>query len=136
MNSVLNAGLYLEKRSMAILGIMLFAVAIKIGMNIMLLPGYGVMGAAIATLVPCVLATLLSAFLSNKYIRIRIDLKDVLYYLLLSLCMFFIVKQIAVSTVWLSLLIKVFAGFMIISIGVLYREKEIVLFLKGKLKQL
>jgi O-antigen/teichoic acid export membrane protein len=133
LNSIFNAGLYLAKRTMTMLNIMLLAVAVKILMNILLLPAYGVTGAAISTLVPCVMVTLLNGLLSYKHISIRIDFRIILYYVILSFCMFLIVIQINMSRVWLALLTKVFIGCLIISIGVFCREREILEKLKYKL---
>jgi O-antigen/teichoic acid export membrane protein len=133
MNSVTNAGLYIAKRSMAILNIMLAAVALKIGMNIVLLPKYGVMGAAFSTLVPCVMTTIVGATLAHKYIRVKIDLKQTFYYVALSACMYFIVRLIATPIVGLSLALKIIAGIVIVAAGTLYKEKEILQLVRGKL---
>ena len=136
LNSIFNAGLYLAKRTMTMLGVMLLAVAVKVLMNILLLPAYGVMGAAVATLVPCALVTFLNALLSYKHISVKLDFKIVIYYMILSFCMFLIVMQINMSRVWLTLLTKVFVGCLIICAGALYREREIFEKLKRNLKRL
>jgi len=133
LNSIFNAGLYLAKRTMTMLIIMLIGVGLKVFMNILLLPAYGVIGGAISTLIPCAMVTLLNGLLSYKYIRVRVDFKIIIYYAILSLCMFLIVIQINMSKVWLTLPIKVFVGLAIISLGVLYREKEIMEKVKYKL---
>jgi O-antigen/teichoic acid export membrane protein len=131
--SIFNAGLYLAKRTTTMLSIMLLAVAVKVLMNILLLPAYGVMGAAISTLVPCAMVTFLNGLLSYKHIRVKMDFKIVIYYVILSFCMFLIVIQINMSRVWLTLLTKVFVGCLIIAAGALYREREILQKLKCKL---
>jgi O-antigen/teichoic acid export membrane protein len=133
LNSIFNAGLYLAKRTMTMLSVMLLAVAVNVFMNILLLPAYGVLGAAISTLVPCVMVIFLNGFLSYKYIRIKINFKVIIYYMILSSCMFLIVTQIHLSRVWLTLLTKVFVGCLIIAAGALYREREILEKLKYKL---
>jgi O-antigen/teichoic acid export membrane protein len=133
LNSIFNAGLYLAKRTMTMLSVMLLAVAVKVLMNILLLPAYGVMGAAISTLVPCAMVIFLNGFLSYKHIRVKINFKIISYYVILSFCMFLIVIQINMSRVWLTLLTKVFVGCLIIGAGALYREREILEKLKYKL---
>jgi len=133
LKPIFHAGLYLEKRTMTMLSIMLLAVAVKVLMNILLLPAYGVMGAAISTLVPCAMVTFLNGLLSSKHISVRIDFKIIIYYVILSFFMFLIVIQINMSRVWLTLLTKVFVGCLIISAGALYREREILEKLKFKL---
>jgi O-antigen/teichoic acid export membrane protein len=135
LNSIFNAGLYLAKRTMTMLSIMLLAVAVKVLMNILLLPAYGVMGAAVATLVPCALVTFLNALFSYKHISVKLDFKIIIYYVILSFCMFLIVIQINMSRVWLTLLTKVLIGCLIICAGALYREKEIFEKLKRSLRR-
>ena len=133
LKSIFNAGLYLAKRTMTMFSIMVLAVVVNVLMNILLLPSYGMMGAAISTLVPCTMVVFLSGFLSYKYIKLKINPKIIIYYVILSFCMFLVVIQIDLSRVWLTLLTKVFVGCLIIGAGALYREREILEQLKYKL---
>jgi O-antigen/teichoic acid export membrane protein len=133
LNSIFNAGLYLARRTMTMLTTSLFAVAVNVLMNILLLPAYGVMGAAISTLVPCAMVTLLNGYLSHKYISVKIHFGMIFYHTILSFCMFLIVIQINMSRVWLTLLTKVLVGCLIISAGVLFRERDILERLKYQL---
>lgn len=116
------------------LGIMLLAVAVNILLNILLLPPYGVMGAAIATLVACIMVPVLSAVLSRKHINMKVNMTTVVYYMVLSSCMLLVVKQIETSTSWLNLILKIVTGVIIVALGTLYREDEIVYLIKSKLK--
>ena len=134
LNYILNAGLYLAKRSMTMLGIMLLAVAVNILLNILLLPPYGVMGAAIATLVACIMVPVLSAVLSRKHFKMKVNMTTLAYYIVLSSCMLLVVKQIETSTSWLNLILKIVTGVIIVALGTLYREDEIVYLIKSKLK--
>jgi len=136
LNSVFNAGLYLAKKTAIMLGIMLLAVVVKIAMNVLLLPAYGVMGAAIATLIPCVMVTLLNAYLSSKYIRVKIDVKSIIYYGALSIVMLFVLRYIDTSIASINLVLKVFVGIMIMSLGAYYKEKDVVLFFKSHFKRM
>jgi len=131
LNTVLNAGLYLEKKSTTILGIMLTAVLINIVANFLLLPAYGIVGAAVAALIACGAATALTVYLSFRYIEIRIDLKTVAYYLGFSLLMFLIVRNIHSFAVWINLVAKIMAGVLIIGCGVLLRERQLRNWLRG-----
>ncbi len=126
INNILNAGLYLKKKSMTILIIMFSAVIINIVMNLILLPKYELTGAAIATLTSCIMATILTICFSFKYILIRIDVKTLFYYSVLSTLMFFVVKQIETSEAGMNLIAKISVGIVIILLGMLYREKELL----------
>lgn len=130
MDNILNAGLYLQKRSRTILLVMVSAVAINIGLNLFLIPAFGPMGAAGATLVACVAATVLTMVLSFKHISIRLNARKLLYHVLLSVAMYAVISRISFHAAWLSLGGKVGAGMLIVGAGVLCIEKE----LREKLK--
>jgi O-antigen/teichoic acid export membrane protein len=125
MNNIFNAGLYLKKKSMSILLIMLSALIINIAINLIFIPAYGIMGAAIATLAACIALVALTVFLSYKYIIVRIDIRTIFYYLLLSGIMYLIVKQIETGTHWMNLIIKIIIGILIIIPCILIKEKEV-----------
>ena len=99
-------------------------------MNLVLLPIYGILGAAIATLVSCLVVTVLNALLSYKYILIRIDIKTIIYYLVFSILTVLVVKQIQTSAVWINLIAKIIAGTVIIVPVVMIREKEIFAYMR------
>lgn len=124
INSVLNAGLYINKKSTHILAVMLSAVIINIILNVILLPGWGVMGATIATLLACVFSTILTIYLSYKYIVIRVH-KKILYHICISIFMCLVLSQIKMQTPAISLVSQLMIGILIILTGVLIREKEI-----------
>ena len=126
MNSILNAGLYLMKKSKSILGIMIAGLIIKVIMNIILLPQYGAMGAAIATLIACLVTSGLTAYFSFKHIVISIEIKTILFYVMLSLIMLIAVKQIQFSIIWINLIAKIIAGMLITITGMLFKEKVIL----------
>lgn len=125
MNNILNAGLYLGKKTRVILAIMLTAVIVNIIMNLFLLPVYGIMGSAIATLAACMISSALTYIFSHNHLTVRINLKQIVYHLALSAVMFLVVRQIVIDKTWISLFVKVAAGFFIISAGVFFIEKDI-----------
>jgi O-antigen/teichoic acid export membrane protein len=125
VNRILNAGLYLKKRTNILLAIMLTAVVINIILNVILLPIYGVTGAAIATLVACAWTTILTVVFSYKHLTIRINARLLFYHVVLSGIMFFVIEQIALSVLWIDLVVRIVTGMLIIGLGVVLIEKEI-----------
>lgn len=134
LNNVLNAGLYLKKKGATILYIMLFSVVINIALNLLLVPRAGVYGAAIATLVACIISAIVTIVLSFPHIKIKANLIYVAYYLLISTGMFFIVREINNSNLILELFIKVLIGALVIFIGVMIKEKELRMKIMNKFK--
>ena len=100
-------------------------------MNVILLPTYQATGAAIATLVACVTASILTVLLSFRYIVIKVNIKTIIYYLVLASTMFLCINWIDMQREWINLLAKVALGTAIIVTGVLVRENEIRAYAKN-----
>lgn len=125
MNSILNAGLYLTKRSFQILAVMLAAAGVNVVMNLWLLPAWGATGAAVAALAAGIASAVLTALLSFRYIPLRIQPSTLVYYLVLSAAMYGVLALIRFDPVWLRLLVKLVVGSIVVGAGVLYREAEL-----------
>lgn len=125
MNTILNAGLYLHKKSLQILAVMITALVVNVVLNVILLPGYGATGAAWARLVACAASSALAAYLSFRYLPIRINVRTLLYYLIASILMYLILMLFDTSHVWLNLAFQVPVGAAVIIGAVLLREKEL-----------
>ena len=125
VNTILNAGLYLQKKSKLILFIMFIAVATNILLNIVLITNYGIMGAAIATLIASMATTALTILFSNKHITVRIKPLTVVYYTALSLIMVLSVSTFDIKLVWIDMTAKVLIGAAIIISGTLAKESEL-----------
>lgn len=127
MNSIFNAGLYLQKKTKTIMMVMLSALLMNIVLNILLIPRYGVYGAALATLGACMLSSALTIALSSKYITVRVDIRTVVYYVFLSVAMLLAMLLIETNSAWLTLLLKMAIGSLIVLPGIFFRERELIL---------
>lgn len=125
MNSITNAGLYLEKKSIQILFVMITAVVVNVAANIILLPFFGLLGAAIASMLAGITASVLTIVLSFRYLRVQVRLGMILYYAIVSFLMYFAVIQIQLASVWASLAARLAAGAAITIIAILWREKDL-----------
>jgi O-antigen/teichoic acid export membrane protein len=124
VNGLLNAGLYVRKKTVAIMLIMASAALLNVAGNYFLLPVYDVMGAAISSLVCSVYVTVVTVAISYKYLAIRVD-RSILFYLLLGVLMFVVLTRIVIASVPVALSVKVFAGCLIFIGGLLFKEREL-----------
>ncbi|MFA5073580.1 MAG: oligosaccharide flippase family protein [Nitrospirota bacterium] len=124
VNSILNAGLYLQKKTMTMLGIILVSLAVNIILNIVFLPIWGILGAAWATLISCAVAAGLTIVFSSPYITLSFTIRPILYYLVVSLIMYAVVASIQTDIPWLNVLLKAGIGSLIMAAGVLIRERN------------
>ncbi|MDP1879534.1 MAG: oligosaccharide flippase family protein [Parachlamydiaceae bacterium] len=132
LNTILNAGLYVHKKTLAIFAIMSTGVLINIFLNIFLVPKYNVIGAAWATLISCFATTIITVSFSYRLIFIRIK-KEILYHAALSIFMFFSIASISTDSLMVTLMCKLSLGFLIVFSGVLFREKKILMLIKEKM---
>jgi len=124
MNSVLNAGLYLHKKSLTILMIIMVGVVLNVVCNFLLLPKLHVMGAAVSTLIACIVTSILTVILSFRYLAVRLKFR-IVFHLLLSVVMYYIVSSIRIDNLYITLLAKILLGIAFVLPGVIYREKEL-----------
>ncbi len=124
MNTLFNAGLYLKKKTIISFAISFFAIFLNISMNLILLRRFGIVSAAFTAATSCTVATILTIWISRKFITVRIDVKTVLYYLGISVVMYLVVSQIETSRVWMNLVLKIVVGVFIVMLGIIYKEFE------------
>lgn len=136
--NIMCVGLYLKKRTNTILMIMMFGVAVNILLNIFSIPKYGLMGAASATLIAGIVMAIAGILSSSKFIKLKVDLKCVIYYSLVSIVMYVVLSKVRVGSIWIDLVSKIVLGCFIVSIGFVIRERETVrkILKKGKIREI
>ncbi len=124
MNYILYAGLYLTKRTNQIMLTMAAAVAVNIGLNLWLVPSWGPLGAATATLVACAISSVLTAVLSFRHLPIRLPWSSVMFYGVSALTMMWLLEKIQISSPWLDLAVKVPMGVLVMLCAMLIRDRQ------------
>ena len=125
MVAVFNAGFYLKKKTMLTFMIGLSTVILNIGLNFILIKRLELMGASISILVSCIVLAIVTLIVSNRYIRVRVEVGTILYYIGVSCIMFFVISQINTGVIWMNLILKIIAGMVLIALGILFKENEI-----------
>lgn len=124
-NTIIQAGLYIQKRTRQISGGMIMAVAINIGCNLFLIPRFGLLGAAIATIIACSCSVIAVGFLSFRYIPVAVPVRSIAFYLATSALMYLALIQVHTDYAWLTLTIKLVLGGIYVPTVVLLRETEV-----------
>lgn len=107
---IMNVGLFLNKKTFVLMNIKILACVLNICLNIYLIPRYGIIGAAQATLITYVLYTATVIYYSFREFSFPVDFRRFLLYSSSSLLMFFAVKAIGAGNSILNLIIQVVAG--------------------------
>lgn len=106
MSMVASLGMYLVGQTIYIAVITIISAAVNIGLNFLLIPVYGIMGAAINTLIAFVLLYFLFLFISNRYYKIYFENIKLILLVALGSILFLITHFINIDTLWLNLTFK------------------------------
>ena len=132
---ILNSGLFINKKTFVVTYVMSGASILNIILNSVLIPLYGILGAAQATLVSYLFYAVVLTYCSMREFSFKIEYRRICFYLLASGIMFFIVRRINFPSSLTTFLVKVPVGALIYAIAVVFFDQEIrcksALFFKG-----
>jgi len=122
---ILNAGLFINKKTSLVTYVMLGTCLLNVGLNIILIPRFGILGAAQATLISCLFYAVVLTYYSMKEFAFAIEYRRICSHLLASCIMFVIIRNIQLAGSLANLLVKVPAGALIYSLSVFFLDSEI-----------
>ncbi len=110
LSPIYAAGLYIQKKTKTMTSIVLVGVVLNVGLNFLLIPKLGLMGAAVSTLLSYVLPSIALSIIASRILPIKVDIATTALSLVASVCMFMALRAFANSIGVLPLLAKAFAG--------------------------
>ncbi len=122
---ILNAGFYLFKETKQMAVYTLIAAGTNFLLNLYLIPKYNIMGAAYSSAASYLLLTILLKRGSDKFIKIKLPVKDLFFYLSFAILMALILNKINYDRHIVNLILKPLYGFLIYSICVLLYDYEV-----------
>jgi len=128
---VYGAGLYIMKKTNFLMYSTLLCGILNLLLNILLIPHYGIMGAAYATLVAYAMLIAIIYRTSSQYLKISVEWNHLLKYLLFSFSVMLVLSFFASY----HILIKILIGLFLYSIEVLVLDNRIKWFLMQTLQK-
>ena len=125
MAGYLAAGLYVNRASMQLMVIVGGSALVNVALNLLLVPRYGLLGAAWATLASCFMLAAWSWIGGRRRIGVPIDILPMLRYIGYALVMYWAVDQIEVESVILTVAIRILAGIVLYSSAIMLFEKKL-----------
>lgn len=122
---ILNAGLFIQKKTYIFMIMRIIATVLNLGLNILLIPKYGILGAAQATLISYIFYTVVITYFSFRELSFRIDYSRILLYSCMSVLMFLIIKDIDLGSHLTNLISKIGTGVLVYSFAILLFDREI-----------
>lgn len=110
---IFGAGLYIYKKTYLLAILILASGFLNIIINMILIPRLGIVGAAVATLIAYLILICLIVIYAFRQLSFKIDYIAILQYILFSLIMFLIIKNICLDGQAVNLILKIGAGALI-----------------------
>jgi len=107
---IFAAGLYIQKKT-KVLALTIFLIScLNVVLNLVLIPIWGIKGSAVSILISYVTLTIVIVNISFKYIKLDINLLNIVRYSIASIIMFLVVYNIVISNNIISIIIKSLVG--------------------------
>lgn len=123
--SFFGAGLFINKNTIKILVFIIIACCLNIIINIILIPKFGIIGAAIATLIAYSFYIFMLIIFSFRKFEFQIEYKNIFLYFISSIVMFVAIFKIDFNNSLINLTIKIIIGVAIYFLGVSLFDREI-----------
>jgi O-antigen/teichoic acid export membrane protein len=105
-----GAGLLIHKETKLLNRIVLVGTAFNIALTLVMVPKWGIMGAAVATFVTFVMVIIFTIRVSFRYLKIDIDLFSTGHSIVASLCMYMLVDAVPIKNSLIGLILKIAVG--------------------------
>ena len=133
LNRIGGTGITIKRKNKYDMSAFLMAALLNITLNFILIPAYGIIGAALATLLSYFSAYVVKHFFSQKLYKISYNIKDVIIYFALGLILFLITASVCNEGNTWSFLIKIFISAVYLS-ALFFFDKNITANIKNLFK--
>ena len=122
---ILNSGLFIRKKTYLVTMTMVAVCLLKVAINMVLIPRFGILGAAQATLVSYVFYTVIITYFAFREFRFQINYGRILLYLAAGYAMYLVINAMDGRSAFNNLLMKILAGAIIYIVLILVLDKDI-----------
>lgn len=119
------AGLTIGKRTKLMMGVMVSAAILNVGLNLVLIPRFDLEGAAAATLISFIYYAVINFYFGHKILMVRVDPQPVMIYFIAGLVMYSAITFVDLPTSGLRLVAKIGLGGLIYTILVLMADRDL-----------
>lgn len=122
---IFSAGIYIAKLTKVVMYTVLGVAAVNIGLTLLLLPHLGIEGAALAALASYLLYSGSTAYFGRHCVRVPVPWLDLAKFGLMSVAMYFAVREISLSSKILTLVAQIGAGVVVYAVLVLSFDRPL-----------
>jgi O-antigen/teichoic acid export membrane protein len=107
---ILAAGLYIQDKTNKLVGLLAFTSLFNLAANLILIPKFGIQGAAMAKLFSYLILAVLATYLSNRVVKFPIAWRALARYVLAGAIMYLVAAAVRVSSPVLELAAEIATG--------------------------
>jgi O-antigen/teichoic acid export membrane protein len=107
---ILAAGLYIQDKTNKLVGLLAFTSLFNLAANLILIPKFGIQGAAMAKLLSYLILAVLATYLSNRVLKFPIAWRALAKYVLAGAIMYVVAAAVRVSSPVLELAAEIVTG--------------------------
>jgi O-antigen/teichoic acid export membrane protein len=122
---IFGAGLFIHKETKLLNRIVLMGTGFNIVLTLVMVPKWGIMGAAVATFVTYVTVIIFTIRVSFQFLKIDVDLFSIGHSIVASLCMYMLVDAVSIKTSLIGLSLKIALGIICYSLLLNLLNKEV-----------
>jgi O-antigen/teichoic acid export membrane protein len=122
---ILNNGLFIKRKTYIYTPVIAVSSLVNIGLNLILIPHFGILGAAQATLISNTLYVIAITYFAFREFSFPIDYSRILLYLVVGIAMYFLVGVIDAGTPIKNLVAKIVTGAVFYSALVLIFDRDL-----------
>ena len=122
---ILNSGLFISKKTYVVTYVMMGVCVLNVALNIVLIPRYGIIGAAQATLISCILYAVILTYYSMREFKFPLEYRRIILYTIASCVMFITIRKINFAGYFANILVKVAVGALLYSLFVFLLDGEL-----------
>jgi len=122
---ILNNGLFIKKKTYIVTFVIFAASLVNIGLNAVLIPRFGIVGAAQATLISNTFYTVVITYFAFKEFKFKIDYPHILLYVFVAAAMYLVIGLIDRGSPFGNLVTKIPVGVVFYVIGILVLDTDV-----------
>ena len=130
-----NAGLYIHNKTKITTLLVFLSGGVNIVLNILLIPIWGMRGAAFASMISYIVSFGLIMKISFRYLKIDIDVVSVLKCVIASLLMYVVIQYLSVGEGFLALLVRFAVGIVTYALIISIIDRKLIISTIAFIKQ-
>jgi O-antigen/teichoic acid export membrane protein len=107
---IFGAGIYLHMQSKIMALLVAGTAVLNMILNVMLIPRWGIMGAAVSVLLSYIAQAIGVYFVGSRWLRVRIPWLVFAKYAVVGALMYAVVREVSIASVWGTLIAKMLVG--------------------------